>query len=117
MKILINIIAYIFLLTAIGCKKDEEPKKINCGCEGDKEIDVSNVKGKIDFDITDPPVSYTLYGYGTALVVCIDSTFQRLMEQNNVIDGDSIVFGGEAKHFCTDCEFCGLIKVTSLSKK
>lgn len=117
MRISINIIVYIFLLTAIGCKKDEEPKKNECGCESEKEADINNVKGKIEFVTSDQPVSYTLYGYGTALVVCIDTTFQRLLKQNNLIDGDSIVFGGEAKHFCTDCEFCGLIKITSLSKK
>jgi len=116
MKSLVHTIIYIFLLTAIGCEKDEEPKKIECGCDSEKEIDINSIKGKIEFDITDQPVTYVLHGYGTALIVCKDSTFQRLLEQNNVVDGDSIVFGGEAKHLCTDCEFCGLIKVTDMFK-
>jgi hypothetical protein len=116
MRISITIIVYIFLLTASGCKEDEEPKKNECGCESEKEADINNVKGKIEFNTSEQPVSYTLYGYGTALVVCKDSVFERLLEQNNLIDGDSIVFSGDAKHYCTDCEFCGLIKITSLSK-
>jgi hypothetical protein len=108
----------ICLLTLAGCNKDEEPKKITCGCESDTEAIITDMPGKIQFNVDDQPVTYILYGYyGTGLMVCADSTFKKLLAQSTVMDGDSIVFGGDAKNMCKDCEFCALISVSSLLKK
>lgn len=118
MKISAKTLVYIFLLAAIGCKKDEEPKKNHCGCDSDAEAVITNISGKIEVDTSRQPIAYRLQGYySTGLAVCVDSTFQTLMAQNRIMNGDSVLFGGEGKHTCTDCEFCALISVTSLSKK
>ena len=115
---IIKIFVSTWLLSLSGCTRDEELKKINCGCASNAEAVITNVKGKIEFNTYNQPVSYMLHGYyGTGLMVCTDSTFNRLLTQNKIMDGDSIVFGGEAKNTCNDCEFCGLISVTSISKK
>ena len=118
MKISAKTLVYIFLLAAIGCTKEEEPKKIECGCDSDAEAIITNISGKIEYDTSEQPVSYRLQGYySTGLAVCNDSMFQTMLAQSKIVNGDSVVFGGEAKNTCSDCEFCGLISVTSISKK
>ena len=115
---IIKIVISACILILYGCTRDKKLKNINCGSGSDAEAVITNVTGKIEFNTYNLPVSYMLHGYyGTGLMVCTDSTFTRLLTQNKVMDGDSIVFGGEAKNTCNDCEFCGLISVTSMSKK
>ncbi|SKC19092.1 hypothetical protein [Dyadobacter psychrophilus] len=118
MKLLFKTVFSTWLLCLIGCNESQEPQKAQCGCDSDAEATINNISGKIEFDTSKQPIFYRLQGYyATGLAVCNDSTFQTLLAQNKIMNGDSVVFGGEAKHTCTDCEFCGLISITSLTKK
>ena len=118
MEISAKTLIYIFLLVAIGCKKEEDAKKIKCGCDSDAEAIITNISGKIEYDTSEQHISYRLQGYySTGLAVCNDSVFQSLLDQSKIMNGDSVIFGGEAKNTCRDCEFCGLISVTHISKK
>ncbi|MCF2489225.1 hypothetical protein [Dyadobacter sp. CY347] len=118
MKLLIKTILYTWLLCVIGCKEDQEPQKAQCGCDSDAEALIDSISGKIEFNSAEQPVRYILEGYyGAGFMVCNDATFQGLLVQNKIMSGDSVVFGGEAKHTCRDCEFCGLISITALTKK
>ena len=118
MKISARLFVFIFLLAAMGCEKDEEPEKIQCGCSSDADALITNISGKIEYDTSEVPITYRLEGYyATGLAVCNDSTFQTLLAQSNFMNGDSVLFGGAAKNTCVDCEFCALISVTSITKK
>ncbi|MCF0065798.1 hypothetical protein MUK70_03440 [Dyadobacter chenwenxiniae] len=118
MKFLVKTIFYTCFLSLIGCKEKKDPQRAQCGCDSDAEAIINNISGKIEYDTTEQPISYRLQGYySTGLAVCNDSTFQTLLAQNKIMNGDSVVFGGEAKNTCTDCEFCGLISITTLAKK
>ena len=118
MKISAKTFVFIFLLAAMGCEKDEEPEKIQCGCNSDADALITNISGKIEYDTSEQNITYRLQGYySTGLAVCNDSVFQSLLDQSKIMNGDSVIFGGEAKNTCRDCEFCGLISVTHISKK
>jgi len=118
MKISAKSFVFILILAAMGCGKNEEPEKIHCGCDSDADALITNISGKIEYDTSEVPVSYRLEGYyATGLAVCNDSTFQTLLARSNIMNGDSVLFGGAAKNTCMDCEFCALISVTSITKK
>lgn len=118
MKFWIKTIFYTWFLCLTGCGKNEEPQTAQCGCESEAEAITNNVTGIIEYDSTEQPIFYRLQGYyATGLEVCNDSTFQTLLAQNKIMNGDSVVFGGEAKNTCRDCEFCGFISITTLTKK
>lgn len=55
MKISAKTLVYIFLLAAKGCKTDEEPKKIECGCDSDAEAIITNISGRIEYDTSEQP--------------------------------------------------------------
>ncbi|TLV00371.1 hypothetical protein [Dyadobacter luticola] len=105
-------------LSLLACKENKEPQRAQCGCDSDAEAVINTISGKIEVDTSKQPAVYRLQGYyATGLTVCNDSTFQTLLAQHKIANGDSVVFSGEAKNTCADCEFCGLISVKTLTKK
>ncbi|MCF0065861.1 hypothetical protein MUK70_03720 [Dyadobacter chenwenxiniae] len=116
MKTRTSIIIYFGLLCLWGCKKDQEPKMRNCGCDSEPEV-ILNEKGKIVFEKGEPTL-YTVYWAGRPLSVCIDSTFKKILTENEIVDNDSIDFVGGGKSSCSDCNNCEpLFPVSIMSMK